>query len=219
LILAESFAGGEQPLRAAAVADHVFAEISAAGELSPCAMARLLALYKQGTLEAALGLVVLPFVPRFFALPDMRMVVTPAASGRTNEWCRKSWLRAAGRSTSLRVLGTSHTVLFSSPPTTHALSSDVPARSCVHCSITYTRMFAVCFKHYCPCPYYVMSVLSRPEALACKHILASRIGEALGKIETLGASNEEYICWVHKQVSHVEEGKISIILGCVCKAF
>jgi len=29
---------------------------------------------------------------------------------------------------------------------------------------------AVCFKQYCPCPYYQHSVINRPEALACKHV-------------------------------------------------
>jgi hypothetical protein len=56
---AESFVGSDPPVRAAEVADHVFDEIAAAGELRPAALGRLLALYKANTLESALSLVVL----------------------------------------------------------------------------------------------------------------------------------------------------------------
>lgn len=59
---------------------------------------------------------------------------------------------------------------------------------------------AVCFKQYCPCPYYQHSVINRPEALACKHILAARIADAVGKIEVLDASIEDFVEWTLKQV-------------------
>eukprot|EP00802_Teleaulax_amphioxeia_P019518 Tamp_19757.p1 GENE.Tamp_19757~~Tamp_19757.p1 ORF type:complete len:256 (+),score=44.14 Tamp_19757:117-770(+) len=137
----ESFVGSDPPVRAAEVADHVFDEIAAAGELRPAALGRLLALYKANTLESALSLV------------DKKMV--------------QKLVVASGRSLYLV-----------------ESSSDEPY---------------VCFKQYCPCPYYQHSVINRPEALACKHILAARIADAVGKIEVLDASIEDFVEWTLKQ--------------------
>jgi len=131
---AESFVGSDPPVRAAEVADHVFDEIAAAGELRPAALGRLLALYKANTLESALSLVVLcsrrkalrvfcvwalcascsNWGHRVFPCPlsgaPLALLVLTVARHRTRRWCR-SWLwRAAGRCTSWRARATSHTV-------------------------------------------------------------------------------------------------------------
>ena len=137
----DSFGAVERTLSAQQLIDPIFAQISADGDLSPGSLSRLLAIYKQTTLDAA------------FSLVDKRMV--------------QKLVTASGRSLFL---------VESSGETPY-----------------------VCFKHYCPCPYYAMSVVSRPEALACKHMLAARLGEALGKIEVLDASNDDYGKWLRQQ--------------------
>eukprot|EP00277_Geminigera_cryophila_P007648 CAMPEP_0179415306 /NCGR_PEP_ID=MMETSP0799-20121207/6158_1 /TAXON_ID=46947 /ORGANISM="Geminigera cryophila, Strain CCMP2564" /LENGTH=188 /DNA_ID=CAMNT_0021188029 /DNA_START=13 /DNA_END=579 /DNA_ORIENTATION=- len=137
-----SFNTGVIPLESSKLVDCIFDDISSEGsELSHKALLRLMAIYKQNTLEAALSLVDKGMVQKLVA-----------ASGR-----------------SLYLVEGSGTQPY------------------------------VCFKHYCPCYYYYKNVINRPEALACKHILAARIGEALCKIETLKASNEDYINWMRTQ--------------------
>ncbi|KAJ1477545.1 hypothetical protein T484DRAFT_3015893 [Baffinella frigidus] len=49
----------------------------------------------------------------------------------------------------------------------------------------------VCFRRFCSCPYFMMSVVSKADALACKHVLAARLGDALGKVQEVQVSNEE----------------------------
>ena len=54
----DSFAGGEAPLHTSYIAEEVFAEMAAEGELSGKALSRLLALYDHKSLDAALALLV-----------------------------------------------------------------------------------------------------------------------------------------------------------------
>ena len=113
-------------MQAHQVVDRVFEDIAAAGELQPSALLRLLALYKQTTLEAALAIVVTPSPLPCILLPSRsftRAVLTKANANaglianhtRTSPWCRKWWRQVAGHFISWRALAMSLTVLAPVP--------------------------------------------------------------------------------------------------------
>lgn len=111
ILLAESFAAGEAPLHTSLIADQIFEEMAAEGELSNVALSRLLVLYGQKTLEAALGLLVNDrAATRPCVLASFRKAEARHFARRTRTGFRSWSLRVAGRSSSSRALRTSLTV-------------------------------------------------------------------------------------------------------------
>jgi len=50
-----------------------------------------------------------------------------------------------------------------------------------------------CFEHYCPCvDFWFQNILPTGENLLCKHILAARIGFAIGKCELKQIDDFQY---------------------------
>lgn len=95
-MLAESFAAGEAPLHTSLIADQIFDEMAAEGELSNVALSRLLVLYGQKTLEAALGLLVnaraatFPCVLASFP-HKLKQDIFPAGQGQGSKAGRYEW--------------------------------------------------------------------------------------------------------------------------------
>jgi len=99
----DSFAGGEAPLHTSYIADQVFAEMAAEGELSSKALTRLLALYDHKSLDAALGLLVCLSPPRMPVLARSpfsccKLLMRGGAPRQDKEWVQKLAAAMSGRS-------------------------------------------------------------------------------------------------------------------------
>jgi len=59
----------------------------------------------------------------------------------------------------------------------------------------------VCFEDFCPCHFFMHKVSISNEALACKHTLAVRLSEAMGRAPAIPVTNEQFSEYLQRQAA------------------